>query len=88
MFATHLIVLLTVKYLSLNVKQYAQNLFVIGNAQNLFVLNQNVSLSVKTQLVGHKLNVVNVMNSQKEFNRLCSLNNMRKIINVVNAMGI
>ena len=27
------------------------------------------------------------MNSQKEFNRLCSLNNMRKIINVVNAMG-
>ena len=41
--AKHLTVLLTVKHLSQNVRQYAKSLNVIGNVINQLALNQNAS---------------------------------------------
>jgi hypothetical protein len=60
-FVNHHIVLLTVKFLNLNVKPFVKNLDVIGNVINQPAQNQNANLFVKIQIVFLNLNAVNVM---------------------------
>jgi hypothetical protein len=55
------IVLLTAKLQNLNVKQYARNQDVTGNATNHLAQNQNANSYVKIQTVYQKLNAVHAL---------------------------